>query len=187
VEEFRCLVRLRSLVIGSCTKLEGKGSSSEEILPLPPLERLNICDCHSLLEIPKLSDSLGELDITSCRSLVALPSNLGDLAKLRHLNLQACRQLKALPEGMDGITSLEQLVINSCPGIDKFPQGLLQRLPTIKSLYIRDCPDLQRRCREGGEYFDCVCPIPDKDIPAATEPQKKWRFLPLCGGGSLSN
>jgi hypothetical protein len=32
-----------------------------------------------------------------------------------------------------------------------------------------------------------VCPIPDKDIPAATEPQKKWRFLPLCGGGSLSN
>jgi hypothetical protein len=97
------------------------------------------------------------------------------------------RQLKALPEGMDGITSLEQLVINSCPGIDKFPQGLLQRLPTIKSLYIRDCPDLQRRCREGGEYFDCVCPIPDKDIPAATEPQKKWRFLPLCGGGSLSN
>jgi len=187
VEEFRCLVRLRSLVIGSCTKLEGKGSSSEEILPLPPLERLNICDCHSLLEIPKLSDSLGELDITSCRSLVALPSNLGDLAKLRHLNLQACRQLKALPEGMDGITSLEQLVINSCPGIDKFPQGLLQRLPTIKSLYIRDCPDLQRRCREGGEYFDCVCPIPYKDIPAATEPQKKWRFLPLCGGGSLSN
>ena len=35
VEEFGCLVGLRSLVISFCSKLEGKGSSSEEILPLP--------------------------------------------------------------------------------------------------------------------------------------------------------
>jgi hypothetical protein len=168
VEEFRCLVGLRSLDIKWCDRLEGKGSSSKEILPLPQLERLEIYSCDSLLEIPKLPASLGELEINSCRSLVALPSNLGDLPKLRHLNLWVCDELKVLPDGMDGLPSLEQLWIGSCPGIDKFPQGLLQRLPALRSLDIRGCPDLQRRCREGGDYFDFVSPIPDKDIPAAT-------------------
>ena len=167
---FRCLVCLQSLGIDSCSKLEGRGSSSEEFLPLPQLERLNLQRCGSLLEIPKLPASLGELIILGCQSLVALPSNLGDLAKLRHLRLVDCSELKALPDGMDGLTSLERLMIHSCPGINKFPQGLLQQLPALKSLKIDGCPDLQRRCREGGEYFELVSLIPYKMIYCA---QKK--------------
>ncbi|CAD6264875.1 unnamed protein product [Miscanthus lutarioriparius] len=189
VELFRCLVCLRPLDIEYCNKLEGKGSSSEEILPLPELERLYIFRCDSLLEIPKLPASLGKLFIESCKNLVALPSNLGDLPKLSHFSLVGCDELKALPDGMDGLTSLERLTIEYCPGIDKFPQGLLQQLRTLRSLYISGCSNLQRRCREGGEYFDYVSPITDKVIPAATEPQMKsmMRFVPLCGGGSESN
>ena len=98
--------------------------------------------------------------------------------------------LKALPDGMDGLTSLEQLDINCCPGIEKFPHGLLQRLPALKTLCIWYCPDLQRRCREGGEYIDLVASIPDKHIEAPepepeTKKPVKW-FLPSCGGGSQS-
>jgi len=98
--------------------------------------------------------------------------------------------LKALPDGMDGLTSLEWLHIDDCPGIERFPQGLLQRLPSLKYLRIYRCPDLQRRCREGGEYFDLVASIPDKDIEAPepepeTKKAGKW-FLPSCGGGSQS-
>ena len=91
---------------------------------------------------------------------------------------------------MDGLTSLELLTIGFCPGIDKFPQGLLQRLPGLRYLEIKACPDLQRRCREGGEYFDFVSPVPEKYIAVETEAQKKKsmkRFLPLCGGDSQSN
>jgi hypothetical protein len=191
VEEFRCLVRLQSLEIFSCSKLEGKGSSSEEFLPLPRLEMLLIRFCGSLLEVPKLPASLGVLHIYQCKSLVALPSNLGDLAKLRHLGLHTCSELKVLPGGMDGLTSLEQLEIGHCPGINKFPQGLLQRLPALKCLKIYDCPDLQRRCREGGEYFDLVFSIPDKRIPQPYEPETKKsmksRLLPWCVGGSSSS
>jgi len=190
VEEFRCLVRLQYLGIDSCTKLEGRGSSSEEFLPLPQLERLNLQRCGSLLEIPKLPASLGELDIWECHSLVALPSNLGDLAKLRHLRLFWCSELKALPDGMDGLTSLERLMIHSCPGINKFPQGLLQQLPALKSLKIDGCPDLQRRCREGGEYFDLVSSIPDIYIQPPYEPETKKsvksRLLPWRVDGSSS-
>jgi hypothetical protein len=117
-----------------------------------------------LLQIPKLPASLEVIEIYFSRSLLALPSNLGDLAKLRNLRVWSCGALKELPDGMDGLTSLEWLHIVDCPGIERFPQGLLQRLPALEFLRIWDCPDLQRRCREGGEYFDLVASIPDKDI-----------------------
>ncbi|CAD6245775.1 unnamed protein product [Miscanthus lutarioriparius] len=164
VEELRCLPCLRSLYFLGCNKLEGNGSSYEEILPLPQLETLQIASCDSLLEIPMLPPSLEEMGIRMCGSLLALPSNLGSLVKLRNLYLFRCDGLKALPNGTDGLTSLEQLTISECPGIEKFPHVLLQRLPALKYLHIEGCPDLQRRCREGGEYFDSVSPIPRKTI-----------------------
>jgi len=183
VEELRCLPRLRRLHIRGCSKLEGKGSSSEEeeILPLPQLETLCISSCDSLLQIPKLPASLEEIVICCNGSLLALPSNLRDLAKLRILRVWRCGALKELPDGMDGLTSLERLVIGYCPGIERFEQGLLQRLPALEFLSIWRCPDLQRRCREGGEYFDLVASIPYKDIEAPV----KW-FLPSCGCCSQS-
>ncbi|CAO2179845.1 unnamed protein product [Urochloa humidicola] len=173
-----------------CDKLEAKGSSSAEFLPLPQLEWFGIRDCDSLLEIPKLPASLGEMRILNCHRLVALPSNLGDLAKLRYLELSDSPELKVLPDGMDGLTSLEQLGIASCPGIEEFPQGLLQRIPALKLFHIRGCPDLQRRCREGGEYFDLVSPIPVTKIPPPYEPEANKpakRLLPWYGGGSSSS
>ncbi|CAO2183913.1 unnamed protein product, partial [Urochloa humidicola] len=199
VEELQCFPCLRTLSIWCCSKLEGNVSSleveQEEILPLPQLEKLKICSCHRLLRIPKLPASLVEIWIQLSISLAALPSNLGDLAKLRELFVSNCKALKALPDGMDGLTSLERLTICACPRIKRFPKGLQLRLPALKRLSIGGCPNLQRRCREGGEYFDLVASIPDKNIPAPArtrprpQPQPrphKW-FLPSCGGGSRSN
>ncbi|TVU04736.1 hypothetical protein EJB05_47868, partial [Eragrostis curvula] len=185
LEELRYLPRLQSLFIFSCEKLGEEGSSSQEVLPLPLLKDLEVRNCDSLLEIPQLPTSLENMVIERCKSLVALPSDLGNLAKLRNFTVWGCRGLRALPDGMDGLTSLEWLWIDDCPGIEGFPQGLLQRLPALKRLWIRDCPNLQRRCREGGEYFDLVSSIPNKDFRAASEPEIKKsvkRFLPFCGG-----
>jgi hypothetical protein len=89
VEELRTLVCLRTLEISMCDYLEGNGSSSESLL-LPHLEKLRIYQCESLLEIPKLHAPLEYLAIIGCQNLVALPSNLGDLAKLRDLYLVCC-------------------------------------------------------------------------------------------------
>ncbi|PAN36066.2 hypothetical protein PAHAL_6G290500 [Panicum hallii] len=182
VEEFRCLPRLRSLRISDCRKLEGKGSS-KEILQLPQLERLRIICCDSLLEIPKLPTSLEEMNIFWCPRLVALPSNLGNLPKLRKISVSSCRGLQALPDGMDRLTSLEVLVLSKCPGIKEFPQGLLQRLPALKSIGIDGCPDLQRHCREGGQYFGLVSSIPEKNIPTAeleTKNPETRNFIKTC-------
>ncbi|XP_044444369.1 putative disease resistance protein RGA1 [Triticum aestivum] len=68
-EELRCLDRLRVLSIDNCYNLEGNTSlSEEETLPL----------------------SLEELTILYCESMVALPPNLGNLAKLRRLVFTYC-------------------------------------------------------------------------------------------------
>ncbi|KAM0900479.1 hypothetical protein ACQ4PT_020612 [Festuca glaucescens] len=191
VEELRSLVHLRYLVISLYDNLNGKGSSSEEILPLPQLKRLHIEGCVNLLEMPKLLASLEQLQISCCVNLGALPSNLGDLAKLRELTLYSCNGLKLLPNRMDGVASLDRLTIGYCPGIEKLSEGLLQRLPTLRSLCVQGCPDLGRRCREGGWYFHLVSSVPDKVIQVAehsgpaiqTSSNRKnfvRRLLPFC-------
>ncbi|KAL5231907.1 hypothetical protein ABZP36_030683 [Zizania latifolia] len=97
-EELMSLIHLRSLRIWECYNLEGKGSSSDDI--------------------PKFPESLEDLNIWDCPRLVALPSNLGNLARLKRLDLDSCDGLEELPAGMDGLTSLEELTIRSCPKIE---------------------------------------------------------------------
>ncbi|KAJ1269468.1 hypothetical protein BS78_07G214200 [Paspalum vaginatum] len=188
VEELRYLRRLRYLSIHGLEKLER--ISSEDILSLPPLlETLDISSCDSLREIQELSTSLERVVIRNCVRLVALPSNLGNLAKLRVLRLSGCGGMEALPsnlgnlaklrvlhlsdcggmealpDGMDGLTSLEDLEIWDCPRIEEFPLGLLLRLPHLKRLLLcRIADGLKRRCRAGGEYFDLLSSIPYKVI-----------------------
>nr|CAB3462191.1 unnamed protein product [Digitaria exilis] len=91
----------------------------------------------------------------------------GDSAVARitgEMEIYTCKSLVVLPDAMDGFTSLEYLSIFWCPRIEEFPQGLLHRLPALKYLQILGCPELQRRCREGGEYFGSVSSIRKKDI-----------------------
>jgi Leucine-rich repeat (LRR) protein len=177
LEELRSLVRLRFLSIADCNNLEGRGLPYEETLPLPQLEKLMIQFCGSLQHIPKLPSSLHELDLLFCTSLVALPPGLGDLPKLTTFSVNSCGSLEALPDRMDGLTSLERFSIICCPGIEKFPEGLLQLLPAIKRLCVQNCPDLGRRCREGGEYFYLVSSIPEKSIREIHTVSNKRKFL----------
>jgi hypothetical protein len=127
--------------------------------------------------------SLEKLLIVECTSLVSLPSNLGNLDKLRVLQIRGCNSLKDLP---DDLTCLQQLTIERCTAVDKIPQGLLQRLPILKSLEIVGCEGLQRYLIEGGEYFNLVSSIPFKDIPAPEKKSNKKslaflkKLLPPC-------
>ncbi|XP_037465627.1 disease resistance protein RGA2-like [Triticum dicoccoides] len=167
--------------------LEGKASLSNETLPLSQME------CF-----PRLPAILEVLWIQGFQCLVALPSNLGDLAKLRELRLHSCSSLKRLPDGMDGLTSLRESAIKACPAVEEFPNDLLERLPALDNLRIAGCPKLQRRCREGMEYFHHLVHIPVKlgfrtgapeakaestiIVPEAETSGKKFlrRLLPSC-------
>ncbi|WVZ91846.1 hypothetical protein U9M48_037968 [Paspalum notatum var. saurae] len=162
-EELQYLRRLQSLSISRFKRLER--ISFEGIFSLPLLETLRINFCDSLREIQELPTSLERVEIENCERLVALPSNIGNLARLRVLCLGDCGRMEALPNGTDGLTSLEKLEIWSCPRIEEFPPGLLRRLPHLKKLTVRGSTDgLKRRRSEGGEYFDLLSSIPSKCI-----------------------
>ncbi|XBI07520.1 hypothetical protein VPH35_135414 [Triticum aestivum] len=213
------LVELHSLEAWAVTRA---GVSIDSLVTFPVLEELKIDDCPKLASIPLspvlkdltisgkvswseketlplqclpeiLPTSLESLRIVGFRHLVAPSCNLGDLAKLRHLWVHNCIGLKALPDGMDGLTSLRELRIRACPAMEEFPSGLLQRLPALEVLSISVCPELQRRCREGGEYFHHLVAIPYKYIPEEPEAEpesapkaesseKRFprRLLPCC-------
>ncbi|WVZ91843.1 hypothetical protein U9M48_037965 [Paspalum notatum var. saurae] len=184
VEELRYLRRLRSLSIFGFEKLEQ--ISSEDILSLPLLETLRIGNCDSLWEIQELPILLEKLVITKCRRLVALPTNLVNLAKLRVLDLSYCLGMEALPDGIEGLASLEELQISSCPRIEEFSPSLLLRLPHLKVLSLYENSDgLKRRCREGGEYFDLLSSIPSKDICSFELLLKLYSCIDLIASGSI--
>ncbi|CAM0908562.1 unnamed protein product [Alopecurus aequalis] len=160
---------LKVMKVRSCcsvaTSSNVEGNASSSTIPLPQLDN------------PMLPASLEVLWIERCESWVALPPNIGDLAKLRELLVFDCCGLKTLADGMDGLTSLRELRIIGCPAIEEFPNGLLQRLPALEWLCIEGCPELERRCREGGEYFDLVSSIPQKYIrEAAPESEQEEEF-----------
>lgn len=152
---------LEKLKISRCPKVA--------TFPLSPvLKDLNLAEYYleveCLSDIPRLRTSLEILSIQCFEGLVALPSYLGDLAKLRELLVMNCIRLKALPDGMDGLTSLPKLKIMWCPAVEEFPDGLLQRLPALH-LDIRGCPELEKRCNEGGDYFHIVHKLPSTPAP----------------------
>lgn len=180
-DELRGMNRLRSLEIAHCKNLAG--SSCEEVMLPLKLEKLKIEDCPRLVMIPQLSTSLENLCIKSCNSLVELPSNLGNLAMLMMLSLSHCDGLAVLPDGMDGLGALKELEICSCPGIETLPEGLLGRLANLRRLSVSGCPELERRCRRGGEYWEYVSSIPNRHVEVAKEGSIKeltQRFLPCC-------
>uniref|UniRef100_M8C6R9 Disease resistance protein RGA2 n=1 Tax=Aegilops tauschii TaxID=37682 RepID=M8C6R9_AEGTA len=190
---------LKKMILKGLLSLEGwiennAGVAIDSLVTFPVLEELEIEDCPKLSSFP-LSPVLkvlkiNEFDIVGLRSrregkdetpqidspcLVALPSNLGDLTKLWELLVHDCKSLKALPDGMDRLTSLRSLTIMNSPAIEQLPNGLLERLPTLDYLFIWGCPELELRCREGGEYFHHLLPIPHKYIATESELQFRMR------------
>ncbi|TKW11594.1 hypothetical protein SEVIR_6G242100v4 [Setaria viridis] len=168
---FRCL---RELVMTGCRGCKDLPivwlSSSLEHLCLRFMERLTtLCknidvEANTSVQIfPKLKRMellfLPELDRWAENSAGEI---LGSVMfpQLEKLEIENCDKLASLP----------RLTIDYCPGIEEFPRGLLQRRPTLKHLRIDGCPDLQRRCREGGEYFDLIASIPDKYIEDVVMP-----------------
>ncbi|CAN6811616.1 unnamed protein product, partial [Brassica oleracea] len=104
----------------------------EGIKPLPCLKRMDLNNSLNLKEIPDLSKatSLEMLDLSSCSSLLELPSSIGRLINLEELYLHGCRSLEEFSscsslEKLSGCSSLKELDLSfSGIGASELPSSI---------------------------------------------------------------
>nr|AXU93596.1 RPP4/RPP5-like protein [Arabidopsis thaliana] len=109
---------LTSLNVSGC-KLE---KLWEGIQSLGSLERMDLSECENLTEIPDLSKAthLESLILNNCKSLVTLPSTIGNLQSLRHLYMKRCTRLEVLPTDVN-LSFLLILDLSGCSSLRTFP------------------------------------------------------------------
>ncbi|XP_037425068.1 disease resistance protein RGA2-like [Triticum dicoccoides] len=165
--EFRSLSCLRVLNVLGCSNLTGSLpstiSANENDMP-PRLQDLEIKECENLVEVPKLPASLEKLLIWYCRKLVSMPAIMGNDKKLLELSVYQCDALTKFSDGMYEVTALRDLVMEGCPGVETLPEGLVQQLPALKILWIKNCPNLEVAFPRGGAYWNLVEAIPQRTV-----------------------
>ncbi|PSS24429.1 Disease resistance RPP13-like protein [Actinidia chinensis var. chinensis] len=182
--ELCALTNLKELTIESCPNLL---SFSSDGIP-PTLKKLSIKNCEKLVvplsaEMERCYTSLENLQLIRCDTLTRLPlyffPKLGTLfisycknfetlsivdghgrmascpkvglpsPNLRLFVLESCLKLKVLPEQMQTVLpSLESLELRNCPEIESFPDGGLPS--NLRELRISNCKKLVDRQREWG-------------------------------------
>nr|AXU93611.1 RPP4/RPP5-like protein [Arabidopsis thaliana] len=110
--------QLTSLNVSGC-KLE---KLWEGIQSLGSLERMDLSECENLTEIPDLSKAthLESLILNNCKSLVTLPSTIGNLQSLRRLYMKRCTRLEVLPTDVN-LSFLLFLDLSGCSSLRTFP------------------------------------------------------------------
>ncbi|XP_039129298.1 putative disease resistance protein RGA3 [Dioscorea cayenensis subsp. rotundata] len=136
---------------------------------LASLKHLHVSKCDTLRELPMCPKSVKTLTIDSCPGIGSLWPEMGHLTSLSRLEVSNCPKLVSLSDGMQALTSLQYLSITYCPALESFPEGLQQLLPTLKSLRIEGCPELERLCKPGGDYCNLLSTNSYKQIGVQPE------------------
>nr|AXU93658.1 RPP4/RPP5-like protein [Arabidopsis thaliana] len=94
----------------------------EGIQSLGSLEEMDLSESENLTEIPDLSKAtkLESLILNNCKSLVTLPSTIGNLHRLVRLEMKECTGLELLPTDVN-LSSLETLDLSGCSRLRSFP------------------------------------------------------------------
>nr|AXU93663.1 RPP4/RPP5-like protein [Arabidopsis thaliana] len=94
----------------------------EGIQSLGSLEEMDLSESENLKELPDLSKAtnLELLCLNNCKSLVTLPSTIGNLHRLVRLEMKECTGLEVLPTDVN-LSSLETLDLSGCSSLRTFP------------------------------------------------------------------
>nr|VDC61945.1 unnamed protein product [Brassica rapa] len=90
------------------------------------LKVVNLRGCDSLEAIPDLSNhkSLEKLVFEGCKLLVEVPSSVGNLRSLLHLDLRNCPNLTEFLVDVSGLKSLEKLYLSGCSSLSVLPENI---------------------------------------------------------------
>ncbi|KAM5551452.1 hypothetical protein ABKV19_026337 [Rosa sericea] len=166
---FRSLQSLRFYDMSGWQEWCHVGGDKDEGGVFPSLVRLRVLDCPNLsgrlaldsfpmLEVVRLIRtklslvtrsgdsklSLNELQLQSCSNVVAFPGGGLHAPNLTEINIQRCEKLSSLPEQMETLLpSLVSLCLWDCPELECFSEG---GFPSkLKSLIIMECKKLNAK------------------------------------------
>ncbi|GMI95746.1 hypothetical protein like AT3G14470 [Hibiscus trionum] len=174
------IYNLRTMLISNCDNLKALPNRMHDITALqyltvfgcprietfpeggfpPNLLSLSIWGCKrvklrfALWRLHKLTSlkdlSVGDID----RDMVSFPEDSTIPPNLVHLRVQSLPELKFLSEGLLDLVSLEALDVWNCPKLQYLPKNGLPT--TLGVLRIRNCPLLEKECRDEKEQEDCI-------------------------------
>ncbi|KAF8086734.1 hypothetical protein N665_0613s0003 [Sinapis alba] len=132
-----------NLLAGQLAVLDLAESGIRRIQSLPSkgvdgnLKVVNLRGCHSLEAVPDLSNqkSLEKLVFERCMRLVEVPTSVGTLRTLLHLDFRNCPNLTEFLVDVSGLKSLEKLYLSGCSNLSVLPENI-GYMPCLKELLL---------------------------------------------------
>ncbi|CAN6544816.1 unnamed protein product [Malus baccata var. baccata] len=188
------LISLQTLDLSGCKHLV---SLPTNICKLKYLEELNLSGCSELEKFPEILEPMEHLVSLSLQGTAVemLPSSIGNLISLQTLDLSGCKHLVSLPTNICKLKYLEELNLSGCSELEKFPEILepmehlvslslqgtaVGRLPSsignlirLQTLYLSGCKHL----KDVETSLDLYACYPNKHLPFN---QLKRLYLYYC-------
>ena len=114
--------KLAMMNLEDCKRLKTLPSNME----MSSLKYLNLSGCSEFKYLPEFGESMEQLSLLILKEtpITKLPSSLGCLVGLAHLNLKNCKNLVCLPDTFHKLKSLKFLDVRGCSKLCSLPDGL---------------------------------------------------------------
>ncbi|KAM5562864.1 hypothetical protein ABKV19_017845 [Rosa sericea] len=125
---------------------------------IPSLKILNLSHSHDLTETPDFSSipNLERLNLRDCVSLIDVHESIGSLERLVYLNVEDCISIRKLPKNISLL--LEVLIISGCSSLDEFPVDV-RKMESLKVFQADGVPIHQLLVTTTREVELCSSPI----------------------------
>ncbi|XP_065875759.1 disease resistance protein RPV1-like isoform X2 [Euphorbia lathyris] len=182
-ESIRKMSGLIALNLKDCKQLH---NLPENMHLLKSLVIIDLSGCSNITRFPKICGEVKYLYLSET-AIVEIPSSIGLLSKLLHLDLMNCKRLENLPSDIYNLACLEHLVLSGCSSITKFPEVSMQ----IKKLFldgtaIEEIPSSIQHCFELIELNLQNC-TSLHTLPSTICKLKHLQKLNLSGCGMFDN
>ncbi|KAL2335999.1 hypothetical protein Fmac_010445 [Flemingia macrophylla] len=105
-------------------------------MEMSSLKYLNLSGCYGFKYLPEFGECMKHLSVLSLdgTAITKLPSSLGCLVGLGHLDLKNCKNLVCLPDTIHKLKSLIVLNVSGCSKLSILPEGL-KEIKCLEELY----------------------------------------------------